>query len=172
MKIIFSFLLVASFFVLTNSPVFAQNLTIILLRHAEKDTSKEANKDDPDLTEAGKQRAERLVETIKKYRPTEIYSTSYKRARATAAPLAEKINPRYRIQIQNYEHNELEELVERLLKTKTGTIVVVGHNTTTPTLANLLIKSDKYEYLQDSEYDKIWIIRIKGKKVKDQVIKY
>ncbi len=149
-----------------------REITLILLRHAEKDISPGASKSDPELSPEGIQRAGQLVETIKKYKPTQIYSTNFKRTRATVAPLADSLHPKYRLQVQSYDYNELEELVDRLFKTQSGTIVVVGHNTTTPMLANLLVKSEKYESLQDNEYDKVWIIKIKGKKIKDEVIKY
>lgn len=174
MKIIVSFLFCLLLFAFTNTGLFAQNdeITIILLRHAEKDTSPGANKDDPQLTAEGKQRAERLVETIKKYKPEYIYSTNYRRTVSTVTPLAEKLNARYRLQIQKYDHTELEELANQLLKLKGRTIVVAGHNTTTPMLANILVKQQKYGGLNESEYNKIWIIKIKKNKIKDIVIEY
>ena len=172
MKIIISFLAGFFLFALTSTYLFAQNKTIILLRHAEKDISAGADKIDPDLTLEGRQRAERLVEAIKKYKPDQIFSTNFKRTRFTVIPLAEKINPRYRIQVQIYDYVELENFAEQLLKSKARTIVVVGHNTTTPMLANLLVKQDKYKALDESEYNKIWIIKIKKNKIKDKVIEY
>jgi len=159
-----------------STNLFAQNgdVTIILLRHAEKDLSPGADKNDPELSAEGKLRAERLVEVIKKYHPTQFYTTNYRRTRATLAPLAATTVPAGFIrQVQYYDHNELEDFAARLLKTNAGgTIVVAGHNTTTPTLANFLLKSEKYKYLQDNEYDKIFIIKIKGNKITDEVIKY
>ena len=50
-------------------------------------------------------------------------------------------------------------------------ILVVGHNTTTPALANLLIKQDKYKPLAESEYDKIWIVKVKKNKKKPNKIR-
>jgi 2,3-bisphosphoglycerate-dependent phosphoglycerate mutase len=160
--------------ILFTTSIFAQNrdLTIILLRHAEKDISKGADKIDPDLTAQGRERAERLVETIKKYKPTQIFSSNFKRTRFTVTPLAEKINPRYRLQIQIYDSYELEDFAAQLLKIQRGTIVVAGHNSTTPMLANLLLKKDKYGALAETEYNKIWIIKIKSNKIRDMVIEY
>lgn len=155
-----------------GSNLFAQDVTFILLRHAEKDVSPAANKDDPQLSAAGRERAGKFFETVKDYKPTQIFSTNYLRTRATVAPLAENLNENYRIQTQNYDFEELDDFAARLLKIKSGTIVVVGHNTTTPMLANLLIKQDKYGTLGDSEYNKIWIIKIKNGKITDQVIEY
>ena len=170
MKIFLSIFLTLFLFACNN--LFAQNMTIILLRHAEKDISPTANKADPDLTEAGKKRAERLVEVVKKYNPEQIFSTAFKRTRATGVPLAEQIDPNYRIQIQSYNSDLLDDFAEILLKLKTKCVVVVGHNTTTPMLANALIKKDKYKFLDDAEYNKIWIIKVKGKKITDEVIEY
>jgi phosphohistidine phosphatase SixA len=152
--------------------LYAQNITIILLRHAEKDASASANKADPELTVEGQKRAERLVETVKKYQPEQIFSTIFRRTRATVTPLAENLNPDYRLQIQFYDYEELEDFAKRLLKLKAKSVVVVGHNTTTPELANLLIKQDKYQPLDDSEYNKIWIIKIRKNKIEDKVIQY
>jgi hypothetical protein len=74
--------------------------------------------------------------------------------------------------IQLYNHRNLNEFVERLLASNAKTIVVAGHNTTTPALANLLIKQDKYKPLAETEYDKIWIIEIKKGKAKDKITVY
>lgn len=173
MKIIFYFLLTLSALTLAAVDVFPQNgkLTVILLRHAEKNVSAGAEKINPDLTPEGERRAARLVETIKKYKPEQIFSTNYKRTRATVLPLAEKIDPNYRIQIQIYDFDKLEEFTAELLKSKARTIVVVGHNNTTPELANLLVKQEKYQALGDTEYDKIWIIEIKRNKRKPNKIR-
>lgn len=177
MKIFISLFLGLFLLAYAGENLYAQDITIILLRHAEKDVSASANKADPELTAEGQKRAERLVETVKKYQPQQIFSTVFKRARATAAPLAENLNPDYRIQIQNYDYNELEDFAAQLLKLKVKSVVVVGHNTTTPELANLLIKQEKYKALDDSEYNKIWIIKIKRRKnkpnkIRDEVIEY
>jgi 2,3-bisphosphoglycerate-dependent phosphoglycerate mutase len=179
MKIIVSLFLGLSLGVLASSNLFAQNneITFILLRHAEKDASPTANKADVDLSPEGRQRAQRLFEMMKPYQPEQIFSTIFKRARETVTPLAENLDPVYRIQIQYYDHNELARLADRLLKLNAKTVLVVGHNTTTPALANLLIKQEKYKMLAESEYDKIWIIKIKRNKnkpsqIEEKVITY
>lgn len=174
MKITVSLLSILFLFSLTGANIRAQDneITIILLRHAEKDVSKTADKVDPELTAEGRRRAERLVETVKKYKPEQIFSTNFKRTVATVTPLAENLNPKYRIQIQKYDYDELEDFAARLLKSKAKSVVVVGHNTTAPALANLLVKQEKYKFLRDDEYDKIWIIKIKRNRIKDLLIEY
>lgn len=153
-----------------------RKLTIILLRHAEKDTAN-AGANNPDLSAAGRTRAERLVETIGKYKPDLIYSTAYKRTRATVLPLAETVDAQYRIPIWTYDFDKLEEFAAALPDSKARTIVVVGHGDTTPALANLLVKTEKYKTLDEAEFDKIWIIEIKRNrrkpnKISEKVINY
>lgn len=149
-----------------------KEITIILLRHAEKDLSLDPNDPDPELSAEGKARAERLVETIRKYKPEAIYSSMFKRTIATVTPLAKNIHPKYRVMTQFYDHRNLNELVARMMASGARSIVVAGHNSTTPALANLLVKENKYKSLAESEYDKIWIIKIKKGKAKDEVIVY
>jgi broad specificity phosphatase PhoE len=173
MKIIVSFLLGLFLFAIagTGTDLFAQNkkMTIILLRHAEKDASIGADKTDPDLSPEGKLRAERLVKVIKKYKPGAVYSSNFKRTKLTGTPVAEK----RKLQIQTYDHKNLDALLSQLMTSKVKRVVVVGHNTTTPALANLLIKQDKYKPLDESQYNKIWIIKIKkGKILEEKVIEY
>jgi phosphohistidine phosphatase SixA len=174
MKILVSLFLGLLIFSFAAGNLFAQKreITIILLRHAEKDLSDDLNDPDPELSEAGKERARKLAATIKKYKPQAIYSSNFKRTRYTVTPLAEQINPGYRTMIQIYDHTKLNDLVNRMMASGVKSIVVAGHNSTTPALANLLIKQNKYKSLAETEYDKIWIIKIKRGKTKDEVIIY
>jgi broad specificity phosphatase PhoE len=171
MKIIVSFLLGFFLITLTGTTLFAQDkeMTFILLRHAEKDVSVGADKTDPGLSPEGRQRAERLAEEIKKYKPGAVYASNFKRTKLTGEPVAGK----RKLQIQIYDHKNLNALLDQLMTSKAKTVVVVGHNTTTPALANLLIKQEKYKALDESEYNKIWIIKIKkGKVVEEKVVEY
>ncbi|MDQ4121274.1 MAG: histidine phosphatase family protein [Acidobacteriota bacterium] len=175
MKISISLFLGTLLFLFTVSNVSAQKneVTVILLRHAEKDTSATADKVNPDLLPEGKARAQRLVEIIKKYKPDVIYSSDFIRTKSTVAPLAEK----RKVPIQIYDHKKIDELAALIMNGKGKSIVVVGHNTSTPALANMLIKQEKYKTLDESEYGKIWIIKIskekdKPDKIEEQVIEY
>lgn len=172
MKIYLTVLSSAFFIFMFAANAMAQKheMTFILLRHAEKDAAPGINRIDPDLSAAGAERARRLIEITKLYKPEQIFSTVYKRTRQTAAPLSEAVRPGYRIQTQGYDFNKLEELAANLLKSNARTIVIVGHNNTTPEMANILIKQEKYKQLAESEYDKIWIIKIKNGKVREEKV--
>ena len=149
-----------------------QEMTIILFRHAERFPSTKANNSDPELTEIGKQRAARLPELLRKYKPEQIFSTNLKRTVATVTPLADNLDPVYRIQIQKYDFDELEQFAAKLLTLNARTVVVSGHNNTTPALANLLIKEEKYKQFGESEYDKMIIVKIKKGKGTAEMITF
>ena len=174
-KIVFLFLGV---FLLTTASenLFAQRthrkLTVILLRHAEKDLT-DANTANPILSAAGEARAARLVEIANRFEPDVIYSTNYIRTRATARPLARSRNAMTLI----YDERKLPEMRDLILSGKFKRIVVVGHNSTTPALVNMLLKENKYKTLAESEYDKIYVVQIrkykrKPEKVRETVMQY
>jgi len=169
MKILIAIFTFAVLFVFTADAAMAQKKTIILVRHAEKDTSPGADKVDPELTAEGTARAQRLVKTIKKYKPGAAYSTSFKRTRNTAAPVAAW----RKVQVETYDPRKLPEVVSRVLTSKYKRHLIVGHNNTTPALANLFMNDQKYKLLPESDYGKIFIIKLKKGKVKSvEVVEY
>ena len=153
-----------------GSAAFAQEKkTIILVRHAEKETGSMADQSDPPLSSDGVKRAERFRKVAGKYRPGAVYSTDYKRTRATAEPIAAKRH----VEIQTYDPKNNAELIDRIMKSKTKRLVVVGHSNTIPGLANSLVKRELFKNLDDSEYGTIWVIRIKDGRVrKTEVVQY
>ncbi len=149
----------------------SQTTTVILLRHAEKDTSAPGSammKADPPLSVLGEKRAASLPEVLKAYHPDSIYSTNYTRTKATINPLAQKFG----LPVQLYDPAKLNEMADKLLAMKGGTIIVVGHSNTTPRLVNLLIEQNKYPDLNDSVYNQLWIVTIRNGKAEEKIITY
>ena len=145
--------------------IVAQKKTIILVRHAEKVDASQ----DPELTEAGKQRAERLAKIVKKYKPGAIYSTDFKRTRDTAAPMA----ARRRLKVEIYDPKNPADLIDTIMKSKTKRFMIVGHSNTIPGLANLLGKKELFKNLDDAEHGVIWIMRLKdGELRKIEILPY
>lgn len=169
MKILTSFLPALFLLTFTSENVFAQykKITVVLMRHAEKDVSEEADTANPELSEAGKLRAQKLAEIALKYKPEIIYSTDYIRTKATVSPLASKLRAMTFI----YNPRNLDQMYNAIMSGKYKRIVIVGHNTTTPALANLLLKEEKYNPLGEFEYDKIFVVKIKKNKKKPNKIK-
>lgn len=144
----------------------AQTKTIVLVRHAEK---ADATSQDPELSEAGKQRAEWLTQVGGQYKPGAFYSTNFKRTRDTLAPLAAKRKKTVEI----YDARKPSDLVDAIMKSKYKRHIVAGHSNSVPGLANFIAKKDVFKNLDESEYGVMWVIKIKnGQVVKTEVIPY
>lgn len=160
MRTRFVLILAAAMLIFASTEAPAQgNKTIVLVRHAEKAASTEMDKTgDVDLSAEGRQRAERLAQAIKKYKPHEIFATDYKRTRQTAEPIA-KLRGKT---IQTYDPQKQAELIPKILASKTDHYLIVGHSNTIPALANLLMKKEVFKQLPDPEYGVFWVIRMKN----------
>lgn len=129
--------------------------TFILVRHAEKDYG-----DDPNLTEKGKARADRLSEMLKRVDLGAVYSTNTKRTMQTAEPPAEY----HDLEIQQYNALELNLLATRLRSRHRGeTVLVVGHSNTTPALASILDKKEDYPRFSELDYTNLYVVTIPPK---------
>lgn len=134
----------------------SDNKTIVLVRHTEKDASDPKN-GDPDLSVEGRERALRLMNIAKRYKPHEIFSTNFKRTRQTAEPIAA-----YRKkEIQTYDPTKPADLVAKIMASTTDHNLIVGHSNTIPGLANLFAKKEIFRNLVETEYGVIWVIRLK-----------
>ncbi len=140
--------------------------TIILVRHAEKDTT--GGGDDPGLTTRGEIRARKLAIMFPNAKPDALYATPYNRTKQTLAPWAAAA----KLEIKTYDAARLDELANQLKLLPGKTIVVAGHSNTTPALANLLIGSDRYRSWEDEVYNKLFVITVTKGKAKAKVIEY
>lgn len=148
-------------FVFTATLSSAQTATtFILVRHAEKGTD---DPRDPDLSDAGKQRAQLLANLLKETKVDAIYSTPYKRTKNTVGPLA--LAKSLEIGSMGVKMEEIDALLK---KHEGGTIVLAGHSNTIPGIANYLTGTQDYKNFDDSDYDNILIVTVieKGKNAK------
>lgn len=144
-------------------------ITVIIFRHADKEPEIEGDDSDPDITVEGQKRAVRLARILAKYKPARLFSTNYARTLQTVTPFS-RIN---NLAPEFYEPGNQKELVETILASEDRrNIAVVGHNSTAYQLANLFLKESKYTMPPESDYGKIWILRIKNGKVVEKVISY
>lgn len=141
--------------------------TYYVVRHAEKAPATSMTSDVP-LSPAGQDRAAALKNTLKGKHIVYIYSTNTTRTLETVKPTAEYI---HRL-VQIYGPVPDSAFMARLKSLHRNTLIV-GHSNTVDDIVNGLtgersIPGD----LADSEYDNLFKITVKGKKVRLERLKY
>lgn len=159
-----------SFVVLFGMSSQAQNdavdeiTTYYLIRHAEKDRSDSSNKD-PGLNVAGQKRADLWRDFFKNISLDAIYATNYERTKQTAAPTAKAKN----LDIKVYDANDLYSEIFRNA-TKRKSVLVVGHNNTTPAFANAILDKQIYKVIDDRVNSNVYVITVSGGKVFQELL--
>lgn len=132
-----------------DSATMGDPLVVFLVRHAEKvDSSR-----DPELSAAGKRRAELLAETLRDAGISHVLSSDFIRTRDTAAPLAARLG----LEVELYDPDDLEALVTQI-ESLGGRYLVVGHSDTTPASVGLLGGDPHGEIDGWTEYDRLYIL--------------
>jgi broad specificity phosphatase PhoE len=129
--------------------------TVFIVRHAEK---AESGGNDPDLSQAGRARAESLASILRDVGITAIYTTEFKRTQETAAPLAKTLG----IEVVSVPGKSTTELVTRLHDLQDGNALVVGHSNTIPLLTKAL-GIDATININDDEYDNLFVVTLDKK---------
>jgi len=126
--------------------------TLFIVRHAEK-----AGEDrDPDLSEAGRRRAQTLEWILRDVPLAAVYSTEWKRTRQTVAPIARRKN----LEIVPYDPSA-ERLADTVLKRHAGrAILLCGHSNTVPALLRSLGVDFSQENLEG--FDDLFIVTVVG----------
>lgn len=131
-----------------GAPAALESWSVFLVRHAEKGTD---DPRDPQLSNAGKERAAALAALLAAAGVTRVLSTDYQRTRGTALPLAEQSG----VEIEIYDPRDPNAIVEALAGSKHGNVtVVVGHSNTTPIVFQQL-GAPEPAGLEDSRYGRI-----------------
>jgi broad specificity phosphatase PhoE len=154
-------------FVLTITACSSNRYFVV--RHAEKTilTKDSANMmmGNPPLSEAGKVRAFVLRDELKNQHIQYIFSTNTIRAIATAEPLNQSRGNTH-IEFYSSSKDSLNGFIEKLKSIKKGNVLVVGHSNTVDDIVNKLCNSTKIPGdLKDSDYDNLYIIKKKGKRM-------
>jgi broad specificity phosphatase PhoE len=128
--------------------------TIILVRHAEKNI--EPANPDPDLSPAGKARAQELARMFGDAGIKAIYATQYKRTQETVKPLAEKIG----VPATTIDAKNTAELVKQIRAQHNGDVVfVAGHNNTVPEIIAAL-GGPQLPIIPETEFDNLYVVTI------------
>lgn len=123
--------------------------TVYLVRHGEK----KLDNDDPDLTEAGQQRARDLAHTLRSVPLDAIFSTDTRRTRQTAAPTAEARS----LEVKLYGKEDVARVIMHLRRAP-GRYLVVGHSNTTPDLVSRLGGDPGAAIDENTEFDRLYVL--------------
>ena len=123
------------------------------MRHAET-SGLSSNRS---LSGAGQTRANNLSAILASVNLNNIYSTNYNRTKQTAQPTA--INQSLNVIL--YNPSTLSSFIDQVLDSNHSKVaLIVGHSNTTPDLLNLLVGSNVYNDLPETEYDNIFIVSV------------
>jgi broad specificity phosphatase PhoE len=128
--------------------------TLFIVRHAEK---AEGGSDDPDLSEAGRGRAQSLANMLKDSGISAIYTTELKRTRQTAAPLASQLH----LDPAIIPAKDTAALVAKL-RASSGNILVVGHGNTIPDLIKAFSIATPIN-IAENDYDNLFVLILEEK---------
>jgi phosphohistidine phosphatase SixA len=124
--------------------------TVFVVRHAEK--AKGGDEKDPDLSDAGRARAESIARVLKDAGITAIYATEFKRTQQTAEPLARSAE----IAVTIVPAKETATLVAQV-KATDGAALVVGHSNTVPQILQALGATTAVT-IGDEDYDNLFVL--------------
>ena len=123
--------------------------TVILVRHAEK----QSNADDAELSGAGKARAQELARILEHTGIRAIYTSQYLRTKATASPLAERLDTA----AMEVDASKPDLVIQDIFAHYAGqAVLVVGHSNTIPDIIAAL--GGKVPPIGDMEYDNLYVV--------------
>lgn len=133
----------------------AQDRIVYVVRHAERAdvTGKSMiGPDDPPLSKAGEQRAQRLAEVLRSAGIRHIFTTEFQRTRQTAAPLASAAA----VKPVMAAAKDTAALVSAIKAVNEPTLVV-GHSNTVPEIVKQLGVAEPIT-LGEQDYDNLFVV--------------
>jgi 2,3-bisphosphoglycerate-dependent phosphoglycerate mutase len=155
--------LILILFSIVSNLIVAQKqvTTYYFIRHAEKvDNSK-----NPQLSEAGKLRAENYKKIFSNIKLDKIYSTDFIRTTTTVNPTA--LDKNLIVTIYNPKEINFDSFKRETLGQK---ILVVGHSNSTPDFVNKIINEKTYANIDETIFGYLYIVTIIDDKVTHQLL--
>ena len=134
--------------ILLLGPTLSAGPIVVIVRHAEKAN----NGEDPDLSAAGRSRAEMLARMLKDVGISAIFTSEFKRTQETAAPTSTSSGVRPTI----VPAKDVPALVSKLRVVK-GSALVVGHGNTIPNLIKELGIQTPVN-IPDEDYTEVFVV--------------
>lgn len=146
-------LLLTALVILIAGSLFGQTpTTFILVRHSEKASD---GTNDPSLSQPGLERSNNLAALLIEQEISALFSTPYKRTKATLTPIAREKG----LEVKTYDPYAGDKMLKEAMTSYSGgTIVVSGHSNTIPNLANALLGDVIFSQFDDNDYSNLIII--------------
>lgn len=126
--------------------------TVVVVRHAEK----QAEGQDPALTDAGRARAAALARMLRDVAFDGVYTSEFARTQQTLQPLCEA----KALHATSLPAAKTKELAARILGQERGhTVLVCGHSNTVPDLLRALGVTERVT-IGDDEYDRVFVVTL------------
>ena len=131
--------------------------TVLVVRHAEQLTDRS---DDPALSEAGIERADRLKQTLRSVEVDVVYATQFRRTQQTAQAVAEARG----VPVNQVDADCVDALVSQILSDHIGlTVLVVAHgDTTIRILRQLGVPLESVPGKPFASYDDLFLVTVRG----------
>src|SRR6266516_2365684 len=139
---------------LVSVPLVSAQPVVVIVRHAEKAAN---GGNDPDLSSAGRARAEALARILKDSSITAIFTSEFKRTQETAAPAATLIHVTPTV----VAAKDTAALVGKLHQLN-GNGLVVGHGDTIPNIVKALGINSPIN-IPDADYSELFIVTLGDK---------
>ena len=133
-------------------PLLAEQRIVFVVRHAERTGTDGPAQTDPALSETGRARAAGLKRELRDAGIQSIYTSELKRARQTAAPLADSLG----IKSEVVAARDVDELITKI-KSGAGNVLIVGHSNTVPEIVKGLGVTTKVT-LSEKQYDDLFVV--------------
>ena len=122
-------------------------MMVVFIRHAER----QPTGTDPGLNPAGKRRAQLLVTMLAEAGVTAIFTSSFRRTKETAAPLAARLG------IEAHAIDEDTTKARAQILSAGACVLVVGHSDSVPELIGALGGTADFE-IGDDEFDRMFVL--------------
>lgn len=135
---------------------------VVLVRHAERAAEPAG---DPSLTREGSARAEALADTLRSAGVTAIITTSLRRTKETAAPLAARLQPPLKpeaVSTEGETEAHVRAVAAAVRRHAGGVVLVVGHSNTVPGIIGAL-GGPRLPDICDTVFDDLFILVPEGK---------
>lgn len=143
--------------VLAAAPIAAAQ-TVFVVRHAERADAATGGAAmmaaDPELSKAGRVRAEALAATLKDAGIAAIFATEYRRTQQTAAPLAKLLG----LTVQPVPSKDQAGLIAKVKAVK-GNVLVIGHSNTVPVTIKAL-GIDAAVTVGEADFDNLFVVTL------------